>query len=153
MFEILKMYAKKLKNVCQPLKNVCQRGIRSQTSRTIFRDEVFDTTIYFLKSSRLFFKNVCQGNLTFDEEEVLNFKKAVDGLTSAIKLSKRNSIKNYNPFLWFYLKNDTSTVKEFEDYFIDGFKYQDEHRVKQKTISKRYVEIIDALNTKRTNNT
>ena len=97
-----------------------------------------------------------QDMTVFDEEEVLNFKKAVIGLTrltSAIMLSKSNSKKNYSPFMWFYLKNDTSTVKEFEDYFSDGFRYQEEDRGKQKTIAKRYAEIIDALNTKRTNNT
>ena len=79
-----------------------------------------------------------QDMTVFDEEEVLNFKKAVVGLTrltSVIMLSKSNSKKNYSPFMWFYLKNDTSTVKEFEDYFSDGFRYQEEDRGKTKNDS------------------
>ena len=47
----LKMYANHLKMYAS--------GYSVQTSQTIFRDEVFDTAIYFLRAVD-FFKNVCQ---------------------------------------------------------------------------------------------
>ena len=56
MFEILKMYAKKLKNVCQSLKNVCQRGVSTKTPRSLFRELVFYLRIVLHKIIRIFLK-------------------------------------------------------------------------------------------------